>query len=89
MDQAVHPRLRIADAENAYVVTRPTQSRQDAPVPKLRSRLEPILNVPHTRKELSWQLGEGGWNTSRLRFFLACGLVGRRFEHLHENFLRQ
>jgi len=26
---------------------------------------EEILNVPHTRKELSWQLGEGGWKLSR------------------------
>ena len=39
-----------------------------------------ILNVPHTRKELSWQLGEGGWNTSRLRFLLDCGLVHDHFE---------
>ena len=39
MDQAIHPSLRVADAEKAYLITRPTQSRQDAPVPKLRSRL--------------------------------------------------
>jgi hypothetical protein len=39
-----------------------------------------ILNVPHTRKELSWQLGEGGWNPSRLQFLLACGLVRDHFE---------
>jgi hypothetical protein len=39
-----------------------------------------ILNVPHTRKELSWQLGEGGWNPLRLRFLLACGLVRSHFE---------
>jgi hypothetical protein len=51
----------------------------------LRSRLETILNVPHTRKELSWQLGAGGWKLLRLRFFLACGLVGRRFEHPRED----
>jgi hypothetical protein len=28
--------------------------------PQFRSRLETILNVPHRRRELSWQLGEGG-----------------------------
>jgi hypothetical protein len=39
-----------------------------------------ILNVPHTGKELSWQLGEGGWKLSRLRFLLACGLVLGHFE---------
>ena len=39
-----------------------------------------ILNVPHTGKELSWQLGEGGWKLSRLRFLLACGLVRGHFE---------
>jgi len=39
VDQAIHPGLRITDAENAYRITRPTQSRQDASVPKLRSRL--------------------------------------------------
>jgi len=44
-----------------------------------------ILNVLYTRKELSWQLGEGGWKLSRLLFLLACGLVGRRFEHPHED----
>ena len=44
-----------------------------------------ILNVPHTRRELSWQLGAGGWKLRRLRFFLTCGLVGRRFEHPHED----
>lgn len=75
MDQAIHPGLRVADAENAYDITLPTPARQDAPVPKLRSRFETILNVPHTRKELSWQLGEGGWNMSRLRLFLVCGLA--------------
>ncbi len=42
-----------------------------------------ILNVPPTGKELPWQLGEGGWKLSRLRFLLPCGLVGRRFEHPH------
>jgi len=35
---------------------------------------------PHTRKELSWQLGEGGWKLSRLQFLLACGLVRGHFE---------
>jgi hypothetical protein len=25
-----------------------------------------ILTVPHTRKELSWQLGVGGWKLARL-----------------------
>jgi hypothetical protein len=39
-----------------------------------------ILNVPHTRKELSWQLGEGGWKLLCLRFLLACGLVRGHFE---------
>ncbi len=39
-----------------------------------------ILNVPHTDKELSWQLGEGGWKLSRLRFLLARGLVRSHFE---------
>ena len=65
MDTAVHPGLRVADAENAS---------------QLRSRLETILNVPHTGKELSWQLGEGGWKQLRLRFLLACGLVRGHFE---------
>jgi len=44
-----------------------------------------ILNVPHTRKELSWQLEEGGWKLSRQRFFLTCGLGGRHCKHLHED----
>lgn len=39
-----------------------------------------ILDVPHTRKELSWQLGAGGWKLSRLRFLLVCGLVRGHFE---------
>jgi hypothetical protein len=39
-----------------------------------------ILNVPHTGKELSRQLGEGGWKLSRLRFLLTCGLVRSHFE---------
>lgn len=39
-----------------------------------------IPNVPHTRKELFWQLGEGGWKLPRLRFLLACGLVHGHFE---------
>src|SRR5690349_4336471 len=34
-----------------------------------------ILDVPHIGKELSWQLGEGGWKLSRLRFLLVCGLA--------------
>jgi hypothetical protein len=37
-------------------------------------------NVPRTKKELSRQLGEGGWKLSRLRFLLACGLVRSHFE---------
>ena len=40
-----------------------------------------ILNVLHTRKELSWQLGEGGWKLSRLRFRLTSGLADKLFEH--------
>ena len=51
MGQTVHSCLRIADAENAR---------------QLRSRFETILNVPHTRKELSWPLGVGGWKLARL-----------------------
>jgi hypothetical protein len=43
-----------------------------------------ILNAPHTRKELSWQLGEGGWKLSRLRFLLACGLVRGHFEQPYD-----
>jgi hypothetical protein len=39
-----------------------------------------ILNVPHTRKELSWQLEVGGWKLSHLRFLLACGRVRGYFE---------
>ena len=42
-----------------------------------------ILNVPRTGKELSWQLGEGGWKQLRLRFLLACGLVLGYFEQLY------
>ena len=55
MGQAIHSNLRIADAQSAYVITLPTQSRQDAPVLKLRSRFEAILSVPQTRKEPSRQ----------------------------------
>jgi hypothetical protein len=87
MGQAVHSGLRIGDVENTYVVTLPTQSCQDMPVPKLRSRFEAILSEPHTRKELSWQLGAGGWKLRRLRLLLACGLVGRRFGHPRKNML--
>lgn len=43
-----------------------------------------ILNVPHTRREQSWQLGVGGWKQSRLRFLLACGLVRGHFEQPYE-----
>ena len=39
-----------------------------------------ILNVPRTRNELSWQLGAGGWNPSRLLLLLVCGLVRDHFE---------
>jgi hypothetical protein len=39
-----------------------------------------ILNVPHMRKELSWQLVAGGWNLSRLQFLLVYGLVRGHFE---------
>jgi hypothetical protein len=39
-----------------------------------------ILNIPHTRREQSRQLGAGGWKLSRLRFLLACGLVRGHFE---------
>jgi hypothetical protein len=42
-----------------------------------------ILTVPQMRKELSWQLGVGGWKPSHLRFPLACGLVGSHFELPH------
>ena len=45
-----------------------------------------ILNVPHTRKELSWQLGEGGWKLLRLRFLLVCGLVLGHFEQPDKDF---
>lgn len=38
------------------------------------------LNVLRTRRELSWQLGVGGWKRSRLRFLLARGLVHGHFE---------
>jgi hypothetical protein len=55
MDTAVHPGLRIADAENAG---------------QLRSRFETILNVPQR---------------VRLRLFLVCGLVDRRFDHPHKD----
>lgn len=43
-----------------------------------------ILDVPHTGKELSWQLGEGGWNPSRLRFLLVCGLVRGHFKQPYD-----
>jgi hypothetical protein len=46
-----------------------------------------ILNVPRVDKELSWQLGEGGWKLSRLRFLLVCGLVRGHFEQPHEDIL--
>src|SRR6185503_13345014 len=32
------------DAENATILTRPAPTRRDAPLPRLRSRLESILN---------------------------------------------
>ncbi|GKS66271.1 hypothetical protein YTPLAS72_35750 [Nitrospira sp.] len=44
MGQAIHSDLRIAGAQCAYVITLPTQSRQDALVPKLRVGFETILN---------------------------------------------
>jgi len=47
---------------------------------QLRSRLERILNVPHLGKELSWQLGAGGWKMVRLRCVRRLGLAGQRFE---------
>jgi hypothetical protein len=43
--------------------------------PKYRSRIVQILNVPHTRKELSWQLGEEGRNYHASGPSLACGLA--------------
>ena len=42
-----------------------------------------ILTVPRTRRELSWQIGAGGWKLPRLRFLLACGLVHGHFELPH------
>jgi hypothetical protein len=42
-----------------------------------------ILTVPQMRKELSWQLGVGGWKPSRLRLPLASGLVDSHFELPH------
>jgi hypothetical protein len=44
----------------ATLLTRPTLARRDAQVPRLRSRLEQILNVPQR---------------VRLRGSLACGLA--------------
>jgi hypothetical protein len=69
------PRLIRTAAENAYLITRPTLARRDAPVPKLRSRLVKILSVPHTGKELFRQLGVGRVRMLRLRCSLACGLA--------------
>lgn len=39
-----------------------------------------ILTVPRTRRELSWQLGAGGWKLPCFRFLLAYGLVHSHFE---------
>ena len=45
------PRLLAQDAETGYISTRPSQARQDAPLPELRSRVAKILNVAHLGKE--------------------------------------
>jgi hypothetical protein len=42
-----------------------------------------IFNVPHTRQELSWQLGEEERKLPRLRFLLACSLIRSHFEQPH------
>jgi hypothetical protein len=47
---------------------------------QLRSRLAKVLNVPHLGRELSWQLGAGGWKMLRLRCVRWLGLAGQRFE---------
>ena len=73
-------RLIRTAAENAYVSTLPALARRDAPVPKLRSRLVKILNVPRSGKERFRQLGVGRVSMLRLRCSLACGLVARHFE---------
>jgi hypothetical protein len=53
-------RVSSQDAEKVTLLTRPTLARRDAPFPMHRSRLETILNVAHSEKKLSWQLGVGG-----------------------------
>jgi hypothetical protein len=55
--------------KKSALLTRPTPARQDAPFPRLRSRLESILNVTHTGKELFQQLGVGRVRMLRLRCF--------------------
>ncbi|MDH4078203.1 MAG: M48 family metallopeptidase [Nitrospira sp.] len=44
MGQAIHSNLRIADAQSAYVITLPTQLRQDAQALKLRFGFKTILD---------------------------------------------
>ena len=48
------------DAENAALLTRPTQARRDALFPMRRFRIAQILNVPHLENKLPWELGAGG-----------------------------
>jgi hypothetical protein len=54
------PRLIRTAAENAYVLTRPTLARRDAPIPKLRSRLVKILNVPLGKRVVPTARGWAG-----------------------------
>jgi hypothetical protein len=53
----------------------PTLARQDAPLPKLRSRLASILNVPPREGARLGVLGVGGCNKVRLRLIPACRLA--------------
>ena len=65
-----------------YALTQATDHKQDAEQARQhRSRVAQILNVPHTRKELTWQLGKGGWKLLRLRPSLAAALLNGLFEH--------
>jgi hypothetical protein len=70
------------DAEKGLITPARPQSRQDAPIPELRSRLAHILNVPYSGNEpVSAGLGWVGENRYACGVRIACGLVGDLFEH--------
>ena len=45
-----------------------------------------FLNVPHTRKELPWQLGEGGWKLNACGSFSPAALLAAVLSIRKRNF---